>query len=70
VSSSNVLSDLEFAEYEISQALDMLNSYNSPGPEGLNPKAGTTIIKYEYHTALFLCCAGFSYRCPAGYTHA
>jgi len=32
------LSDLEFDEYEIVQALDQLNVYKSPGPDGLHPK--------------------------------
>jgi len=36
--SSNVLSELEFDEYEIVQALDKLNVYKSPGPDGLHPK--------------------------------
>jgi len=36
--SSKLLSELEFDEYEIIQALDKLNVYKSPGPDGLHPK--------------------------------
>ena len=36
--SSKLLSELEFDEYEIVQALDKLNVYKSPGPDGLHPK--------------------------------
>jgi len=37
-SSSYVLSDLDFDEYEIVQALHKFNVYKSPGPDGLHPK--------------------------------
>ena len=36
--SSSVLTELEFDEYEIVQALDKLNVYKFPGPDGLHPK--------------------------------